>query len=189
MNLKDLCRLLLSTELSNRQIGSAVGISHNTVKRYRDRLSEESLSWPEIDLLSDAALEARLNQGRERRRHRFVEPNWVQVHAELRRVGVTLSLLYEEYVEVTPSGRMSETEFRRRYAFFERSLGIVMRQPRRPGYQLFIDYSGKRPSITDRLTGEKRPVELFVAVLGASRKTFECGDCRAIGAHECQAHG
>lgn len=172
MNLRDLCRLLLSTELSNRQIGSAVGASHNTVRRYRERLTQESLNWAEIALLSDAALQIRLNQARSQYKQRFVEPDWSHLHAELRRVGVTLSLLYEEYAEATPSGRMSETEFRRRYDRFERSLGVVMRQPRLPGYQLFLDYSGKRPSITDRATGERRPVELFVAVMGASRKTF-----------------
>ena len=172
MNLKDLCRLLLTTDLTNRQIGSAIGVSHNTARRYRERVSQVSLSWTEIALLSDAALDARLNQARALRKQRFVEPDWAHVHAELRRVGVTLSLLYEEYVEATPSGRMSETEFRRRYDRYERSLGIVMRQPRLPGYQLFLDYSGKRPSITDRKTGEKRPVDLFVAVMGASRKTF-----------------
>ena len=34
----------------------------------------------------------------------------------------------------------------------------------------FIDYSGKRPSLVDRRTGELRRVELFVAVLGASAR-------------------
>lgn len=188
MNLKDLCRLILSTELTNRQIGSAVGVSHNTARRYRERLAQESLSWIEIGLLSEAALDARLNQARALFKQRFVEPDWAHVHAELRRVGVTLSLLYEEYTEVTPSGRMSETEFRRRYDRFQRALGIVMRQPRLPGYQLFLDYSGKRPSITDRTTGEQRPVELFVAVIGASRKTFAYATATQRLADWCEAN-
>lgn len=172
MNLKDLCRLLLCTELSNRQIGSALHISHNTALRYRVRLAEEALSWGELSQLSDAALDARLNQGRRQSRKRFVEPDFAYVRGELRKTSVTLMLLYEEYAASTPSGAMSETEFRRRYARYERSMGLVMRQPRQPGYQLFLDYSGKRPSVTDPLTGHQQPVELFVAVLGASRKTF-----------------
>lgn len=172
MNLKDLCRLLLCTELSNRQVGSALRISHNTALRYRTRLAEEELSWQEISRLSDADLEARLNQGRQQARKRFVEPDFAYVHEELRKTAVTIMLLYEEYAASTPSGVMSETEFRRRYARYQRSIGLVMRQPRQPGYQLFLDYSGKRPSVTDPLTGEQRPVELFVAVMGASRKTF-----------------
>jgi transposase len=172
MNLKDLCRLLLTTELTNRQVGSAAGVSHNTAVRYRTRLIEEELSWHEVGPLSEAELESRLNRGRMRWRQRFVEPDFGYAHGELRKPGVTISLLYEEYAAATPSGAMSETEYRRRYDRFERSLGVVMRQPRLPGYQLFLDYSGKRPSITHRETGERRPVELFIAVMGASRRTF-----------------
>lgn len=67
---------------------------------------------------------------------------------------------------------MSETEFRRRYQRHRRAHGLVMRQIHRPGEELFIDFSGNRPSLTDTATGDKTPVELFVAVMGASRKTF-----------------
>jgi transposase len=47
-----------------------------------------------------------------------------------------------------------------------------MRQTHRAGEKLFIDYSGKKPRIVDRDTGEITEVELFVAVLGASNCTF-----------------
>ena len=47
-----------------------------------------------------------------------------------------------------------------------------MRQIHRAGEKTFIDFSGKRPSLVDRRTGELRPVELFVSVLGASSLTY-----------------
>ena len=47
-----------------------------------------------------------------------------------------------------------------------------MRQVHRAGEKTFIDFSGKRPTLVDRRTGERRPVELFVAVLGASSFTY-----------------
>ena len=47
-----------------------------------------------------------------------------------------------------------------------------MRQVHRAGEKTFIDFSGKRPTLVDRRTGEPRPVELFVAVLGASSFTY-----------------
>ncbi len=172
MNLKDLCRLLLTTTLSNREVAAAGSVSHNTAGRYRSRLTEEGLGWTEVREMSETALEQRLNDSRQRHRKRFVEPDFAHVHAELRRAGVTLVLLYEEYAAGNDAGVMSEREFRRRYEAYERSLGIVMRQPRAPGYQLFLDYSGKRPHVTNPVTGEQTPVELFVAVMGASRKTF-----------------
>ncbi len=47
-----------------------------------------------------------------------------------------------------------------------------MRQRHRAGEKSFIDYSGKRPHIVDRRTGEEIAVELFVAALGASNYTY-----------------
>jgi transposase len=47
-----------------------------------------------------------------------------------------------------------------------------MRQVHRAGEKLFVDYSGKKPTVVDPETGEVRAVELFVAVLGASNYTF-----------------
>ena len=47
-----------------------------------------------------------------------------------------------------------------------------MRQVHRVSEKTFIDFSGKRPTIVDPHTGEERPVELFVAVLGASSYTY-----------------
>ncbi|MBS0290881.1 MAG: IS21 family transposase [Proteobacteria bacterium] len=169
---KNLCRLLLTTELSNREAGQRCNVSHNTAGRYRERLREERLTWEQVNTMSIAALEARLNDGRERRKRKFVEPDWSHIHAELERVGVTITLLYEEYATNLDAGILSDREFRRRYDRYRRSRGLVMRQARRPGEELFVDYSGKRPSITDERTGVRMPVELWVGVLGSSRKTF-----------------
>jgi transposase len=47
-----------------------------------------------------------------------------------------------------------------------------MRQVHRAGDKLFVDYSGKKPSIIDVETGDAIEVELFVAVLGASNYTY-----------------
>ena len=43
-----------------------------------------------------------------------------------------------------------------------------MRHTHRPGEKVFLDFSGKRLRLVERQTGEVIPVELFVAVLGAS---------------------
>lgn len=169
---KNLCRLLLTTDLSNREIAQRCHCSHNTVGRYRDRLREEGLTWNQVSDLTEAAIDARLNNGRERVKKKFVEPDWSHVHEELHRPGVTITLLYEEYALGLDAGHLSDREFRRRYDRYRRGLGLVMRQARRPGEELFVDYSGVRPSITDPDTGVKTPVEMWVGVLGSSRKTF-----------------
>jgi transposase len=53
-----------------------------------------------------------------------------------------------------------------------------MRQVHKAGEKLFVDYSGKKPEIVDPSTGVVRPVELFVAVVGASNYTYaEATEC------------
>ena len=47
-----------------------------------------------------------------------------------------------------------------------------MRQVHKAGEKTFVDYAGQRPPLVDTTTGEVVPVELFVAVLGASNYTF-----------------
>ncbi len=47
-----------------------------------------------------------------------------------------------------------------------------MRHMHTAGEKTFIDYAGQRSSVVDPTTGEVVPVELFVAVLGASNYTF-----------------
>ena len=47
-----------------------------------------------------------------------------------------------------------------------------MRRVHRAGEKAFLDYSGKKPKVFDRETGEARAVELLVMVLGASNYTY-----------------
>ena len=173
--IKDLCRLLLTTALSNRRISEALHISPTTAMRYRNRLTELEWDWLRVSAMDEASLDRLLNTpGKSAFVHTFVEPDWSQVHVELQKRGVTVTLLHEEYAIGLEAGVLSLSEFRRRLARYQRTRGLVMRQIHRPGECLFLDFSGVRPWLTDRATGEITPVELFVAVLGASRKTFAC---------------
>jgi transposase len=47
-----------------------------------------------------------------------------------------------------------------------------MRQEHRAGEKLFVDYAGATVAVTDPESGETRPAQIFVAVLGASNYTF-----------------
>jgi transposase len=93
------------------------------------------------------------------------------VDKELRRPGVTLKLLHEEYLAQHPDG-YGYTQFCEAYREWRRQQRLTMRQVHRAGDKLFVDYAGKRPSIVDPKTGERTEVELFVAVLGASSYTY-----------------
>src|SRR6516164_4767995 len=83
---------------SERRIAAAIGISRYTVAEYLRRATVVGITWPVPSDLDDAALEARLFSPpfaiHESPRP---QPDWPRLHAELRRPGVTLLLLWEEY--------------------------------------------------------------------------------------------
>ena len=67
------------------------------------------------------------------------------IHRELKRDGVTLQLLWEEHLQVHPSG-YRYTQFCEFYRQWFKRLRPSMRQIHRAGEKTFIDFSGKRPS-------------------------------------------
>jgi hypothetical protein len=64
-----------------------------------ERVAAAGLRWPLPTPLTDRVLEAMLYAGHRRQQgaRRKAEPDWAFVHHELRRLGVTLMLLWEEY--------------------------------------------------------------------------------------------
>lgn len=89
------------------------------------------------------------------------------LHQEIKRPGVTLHLLWLEYLESHPGG-YRYSQFCELYRRWVKKLHPAMRQRHRIGEKVFVDYSGKKPHLLDACTGELLAVELFVGVLGAS---------------------
>ena len=138
-----------------------------------ERAEGAELSWPLPEGMNDDALEAALYANRRSKRgHRRVEePDWANVHRELKRKHVTLTILWDEYIAENPGG-YRYSRFCELYRAFEKTLSVTMRQTHAAGERLFVDYAGDGvPVVVDRLTGEVRTGQIFVAVLGASRST------------------
>jgi transposase len=95
----------------------------------------------------------------------------VHIHQELKKTGVTLQLLWEEYRAVHPDG-YGYSQFCAIYWRWARKLKPTMRQVHHAGEKIFVDFSGKRPHWVNPKTGETVAAELFVAVLGASNYTY-----------------
>jgi transposase len=94
------------------------------------------------------------------------------VHRELKRKHVTPLIVWDEYIAGNPSG-YSYSRFCELYRAFESKLSPTMRQTHAAGERLFVNYAGDGvPVVIDRLTGEIRKAQIFVAVLGASSFTF-----------------
>jgi len=156
---------------SYRQVAASLGVSvgavHWTVRRAR----AAGLDWAGVEALADDDLERRLYGVPPEAGAARAAPDCAWIHAERKRPGVTLELLHLEYLEKHPDG-YRYTQFCESYRRWLKNRGVVMRQLHRAGEKLFTDYAGKRPHLFDPRTGEEIPVELFVAVLGASNYTF-----------------
>ena len=168
--IREILRLRYEQGLSHREVAQACVIGPSSVSRYLQRAARYGLGWPLPADLDDAALEARLFRRPAPVPNR-ARPDCAHIHRELKRNGVTLQLLWEEYLQVHPGG-YRYTQFCEIYRQWSRRLRPSMRQVHRAGEKTFVDFSGKRPTLVDRRTGELRPVELFVAALGASSLTY-----------------
>ena len=124
--------------------------------------------------MTDGRLETALysNRGTKQGHRRHAEPDWPAIHRELKRKHVTLLIIWDEYIAVNPGG-YSYSRFCELYRAFEFRLPVTMRQTHVAGERLFLDYAGDGvPVVIDRLTGEIRMAQIFVAVLGASSFTY-----------------
>lgn len=167
MKLHDTIRLILTTDLSDRQVAAAAGSGATTVRRYRRVARAKGLTWEKLATLPPKAMLDVLNPPR-RSRPRKSEPDWPGLHATMQRKGMTLQLLWEEYRQEAGVAGMCYSHFAARYKAFRDTLPSVMRQHHVPGERVFVDYSGMRPSFVDRVTGKRTDVELFVGVLPSS---------------------
>src|SRR5262245_38653817 len=96
--LRDVLRLKYETQLPLRAIAQACGLGRGTVSTYLQRATGAGLTWPVADDLDDGALEARLftRPMVPATRDRAL-PDWAALHQELKKPGVTLTLLWQEY--------------------------------------------------------------------------------------------
>lgn len=168
--IKEVLRLKLDAGLSHEQTARALRISKGVVAKYVGLAGAAGLAhWETVRDLDEPALEARLlNRGPAHAD--VVVPDYGRIHHELSRKGVTLMLLWQEYVAAHSGQRTwGRTQFFEHYRAYARSLKRSMRQVHRAGEKLFVDYAG--PTIGLRDGGR---ANVFVAALGASSYTFAC---------------
>jgi transposase len=170
---RDVLRLR-SAGVGLNEIARRVGVAPSTVRLTLKRLAGVGLSWPLPAEMTDAALEAALfaAAGTKQGHRRHAEPDWAEIHRELKRKHVTLAMLWDEYIERHPEG-YRYSRFCELYRVWASRLSVTMRQAHAGGDKLFVDYAGDTvPVIVDRLTGQVRAAQIFVAVLGASNFTY-----------------
>lgn len=178
--IKDCIRHFHEGKLTQNNIAKLLSIPRSTVQDYYRRVKLQAVPLNELLALSDTEIDARLFHNRKYKTDR-TEPDATYIHAEMTRRGVTLMLLWEEYLKDHPNG-LRYTQFCERHRAYQKTLKTHLRQTHVGGEKAFVDYSGLRPSIVDFDTGESTPVEIFVFCWGASH-------CLYVEAQESQSLG
>ncbi|MFQ5329799.1 MAG: IS21 family transposase [Thermodesulfobacteriota bacterium] len=170
--IKEVLRLKWCNGLSDRKTAKSCSIARSTVADYVWRADRAGLSWPLSEDMDEAELDRLLfpAQTPVPPAERFL-PEWSYVYGELKRKGVTKFLLWHEYKERCAEG-YQYSRFCQRYRAWLGKLNPVMRQEHRAGEKLFVDYAGHTVPVVNRITGEVKEAQIFVAVLGASSYTY-----------------
>ncbi len=172
LNIKQLLRLY-TQGVSKVKISKQLGLSRNTVKKYIGLFHEHHFTLDELNELSQEDIEDLFDttvlepDGKEN----ILESYFPEVSKELKKVGVTRYMLWEEYKEKYPEG-YCYSQFCHLYRQWSRKVSPSMHMEHKAGDKMFVDYTGKKLHIIDKETGEEHEVEVFVSILGASGMTF-----------------
>ena len=181
---REILRLRWGLQRSLRDTAASCGLGATTVHDVVARARAAGLHWPLPDDFDDAALEARLDPPPKGRDGRPL-PDFATIYRELKRRGVTLELLWQEYRQPHPDLGYGYSRVGDLYRAWRGQLDLVMRQEHRAGEKRFVDYAGRGIDIVDPETGAVTEAPVFVAALGASSFTYaeacEGEDLRAWG--------
>lgn len=147
-------------------ISSYLSLSRNTVKKYISLFEVLGLSLEVLNEKTDAELELLFS-------HTTVEsisPKMQILYAffpkmerELKKVGVTIQHLWEQYIALNPEGYKS-SQFSHHYKIWGKRVNPVMHMNHKAGDKMYVDYAGKTLSIIDKESGEIKEVQFFVAI-------------------------
>lgn len=131
-NLREILRLRFQASLSLRQIQSSQRVSLGAVQGIVSQATAQGLDWSSVEQLDDSQL-AQLfyPESDVRVSSQFQLPDWVQVHQELKRKGVTRHLLWEEYTQAYPNRSYSYPQYCYLYQAWEKSRNAPCVRPTR----------------------------------------------------------
>ena len=171
-NYREILRLK-SLGFNNSQISGSVHCSRTTVISVLKQAEEKGLQYP-LPEMSDKALQDVLFPPASGKIS-YCMPDYEHVYKELQRDGVTLDLLWREYVEEChQKGELpyQSTQFNKYYNEFAARKNATMHLNHKPGEIMQVDWAGDTTSIVDTDTGELIKVYVFVATLPYSGYSY-----------------
>lgn len=165
---------LYSLGISQRNMAASCSCSRKTIIKVLKRAKELNMIWPLPAATTDGELDKlffpRADNASMRR-----DPDLEYIHREMAKSGVTLKLLWSEYMEECRMKHelpLMYSQFCYHYQKFAETKRASMHIPRKPGHQVEVDWAGQTASIVDRDTGEVIPAYVFVAALSYSQYAY-----------------
>ncbi len=166
---------LHSSGLSQNQIAKTRHMSKSSVSKVIKFASENSITYEDIRNIPDDELYLQFFPNSHLAEQIYELPDYDYVHVELKKVGVTLKLLWNEYRDTCRSNgnlAVGYTKYCDDYRKYIRSKNLTNHLHHKPGYRCEVDWSGPGMSIVGRHTDDVTKVYLFVACLPYSQYTY-----------------
>lgn len=168
---REILRLRWELRQSTRRTATSCAVAPSTVADVEKRARAAGLTWPLPDDLDNDVLEKLLYAQGERHTGRVL-PDFEAIYRELKRKGVTLELLWQEYRAEHPEDGYAYSRYCDLYRRWRGTLDVTMRLEHRAGEKLFVDWAGQKMPIVDGESGEIHNASIFVGALGASDLTY-----------------
>ncbi len=160
---------------SKLQIAILTGVSRNTLKRYLRKFDEGKYSYEAINHFTDHELEILFGSAEspkvDNAKLQALQELFPELSKQLKRKGMTLLKLWEQYYEQHPEG-YRRSQFCVLFNQYVRGTNPVMHLEHKAGDKTYIDFAGDKLFIVNPLTGEEKKVEVFAAILGCSQLTY-----------------
>ena len=161
--------------LSRSTIASTRHISRHSVSEVFNIADEKGIRYDDVRSFEESEVYRLFYPEKFANETMYGDPDYEHVHQELKRVGVTLKLLHEEYVErCERNGEipMGKTKFNEGYAEFTIANRLTNHLEHKPGERAEVDWSGPTMHYVDMSTGELITVYLFVGTLPYSQYSY-----------------
>ena len=168
---------LYTEGVSKQSIGDRTGLPRNSVKKYIRLFLASDKSPQELELMSDTELE-QFFMDMVPRHYVEDDPRYIAAVAffpgmekALKHRENTKEKQWQQYIALNPDGyRVSQ--FKGYYIKWLKVRNPVMHMEHKAGEKMYVDYAGQKLHIIDPESGQEVPVEVFVAILGASQLTY-----------------
>ena len=155
-----------------KAISRKTGVARNTIKTYIGIIQSRNLCCTKLLCMEEYDLEALFFQSPQADpRYTALLKKMTYFKDELERVGVNRHFLWEEYRQQYSDG-YRYSQFCYHLQQYLKPEQATLHIDQKPGDKLYVDFTGKKLQWVDSQSGEVHPVEVFVAVLGYSHRTY-----------------